>query len=463
MENKTIQGYNWGFTVKKYDENKIETIKNMVKNDTKTFREMAFQSNIENGEKILRGAIRTNKIRLETLNNKITIEGMEIYQKTMAKGEKIENVVFVGENYDTETKIRYRTEEETTEQNKTQKAVAEIKEGKKGKDELIRDNAEVVMNKGVQFEKIYKSNMKNRTGKTKTIIYFGALEEHIDEIKKKYSEDEEEFYVVQQGRKGEVWFDNYDQEKITILMDYSGYMDIRVLTQMMGKGKMQVNVKGSSVKYNSEYLLIFCTSFKNMMMNWYPNASSTQIVNLLGKIDEAYKVDIDYNINDKMESIKKAIGNHKKIISEEQKNDDNDEEIIKNSIKQTRIMNKSKMEKEMEKNEIEVVKKEIKNAERAIQNTNLMLGHKKAEKIGKEIDEMMERGMQNDEIQMEIETNNEIERRNVNVVKSMIMAKKNKKKMHERANDICGDKNKARTEISKENGRDGYIGSDDEE
>src|SRR6478609_471488 len=208
--------------------------------------------------------------------------------------------------------------------------------------------------------------MKERTKKTKTIIKYGALDEHIEEIKKKYSEKEEEFYTVQQGRKGEVWFDGYDQEKITMVTEYNGNIDIRLITQMMGKGKLNVNVKGSTVKFNSEYLLIFCTSFKSMMLNWYPNASSAEMVNMMGKIDEAYIINIEGNIKEKMESIKSAITKHKKIIGETETEDD--EEVIEKSIKQVKIQNKNKMEKKKKiKKRVEKkekYKKEIKKKER---------------------------------------------------------------------------------------------------
>src|SRR6478609_1191399 len=289
--------------------------------------------------------------------------------------------------------------------------------------------------------------MKERTKKTKTIIYYGALDEHIEEIKKKYSEKEEEFYTVQQGRKGEVWFDGYDQEKITMVTEYNGNIDIRLITQMMGKGKLNVNVKGSTVKFNSEYLLIFCTSFKSMMLNWYPNASSAEMVNMMGKIDEAYIVDIEGNIKEKMESIKSAITKHKKIIGETETEDD--EEVIEKSIKQVKIQNKNKMEKEQEKNELAVIKKEIKNANRMVENTKIIFGVEKTEKYMKEIEEMEGKGMEEEEVKKEMIKKNGISKIDETIMKSLVTAKMTAKKKQERLKEICTDKYKAKMEMEE--------------
>src|SRR6478609_8001759 len=145
METKTIQGHCWSFTVKNYNEETIENMKKMAQEDPETYREMAFQSSKSGeGEKIITGMMRTKKIRIEALKKKKKIEGIEIKKKKMIKNNK---------------------------------------SGKK-KEEIIKNNADMVLNKGVQFERIYKNNMKERTKKTKTIIYYGALDEHIEEIKK---------------------------------------------------------------------------------------------------------------------------------------------------------------------------------------------------------------------------------------------------------------------------------------
>src|SRR6478609_8455540 len=165
METKTIQGHCWSFTVKNYNEETIENMKKMAQEDPETYREMAFQSSKSGeGEKIITGMMRTKKIRIEALKKKIKIEGIEIKQETIGKGEKVENKAYEKEK-------------------KKEKMITDIKSGKK-KEEIIKNNADMVLNKGVQFERIYKNNMKERTKKTKTIIYYGALDEHIEEIKK---------------------------------------------------------------------------------------------------------------------------------------------------------------------------------------------------------------------------------------------------------------------------------------
>lgn len=435
--------------MKNYNEETIENMKKMAQEDPETYREMAFQSSKSGeGEKIITGMMRTKKIRIEALKKKIKIEGIEIKQETIGKGEKVENKAFEKEKYDEEEKIKYTTNTREGKQTKTEKMITDIKSGKK-KEEIIKNNADMVLNKGVQFERIYKNNMKERTKKTKTIIYYGALDEHIEEIKKKYSEKEEEFYTVQQGRKGEVWFDGYDQEKITMVTEYNGNIDIRLITQMMGKGKLNVNVKGSTVKFNSEYLLIFCTSFKSMMLNWYPNASSAEMVNMMGKIDEAYIVDIEGNIKEKMESIKSAITKHKKIIGETETEDD--EEVIEKSIKQVKIQNKNKMEKEQEKNELAVIKKEIKNANRMVENTKIIFGVEKTEKYMKEIEEMEGKGMEEEEVKKEMIKKNGISKIDETIMKSLVTAKMTAKKKQERLKEICTDKYKAKMEMEEIN------------
>jgi hypothetical protein len=89
------------------------------------------------------------------------------------------------------------------------------------------------------------------TGKTRSVYdYFGN----------------ENVYDVPRPNGGNVWFDNYNGQRVVLLDDFYGWLPLHFLLKIADRYAMQVPCKGGFRNFNPEYL---CITSNSEWTNWY--------------------------------------------------------------------------------------------------------------------------------------------------------------------------------------------------
>lgn len=127
----------------------------------------------------------------------------------------------------------------------------------------------------------YRINKKHkRCDWTKTLTIWGPTgtgkSHRAHRMAKELDEDYGTMMVQEKGRA--VWADGCENAKVIVLEDFEGEIPLGVLKQMLDKYPCRVPVKGGSMIWNAQQMII--TSNKNPR-DWYPNVHNDQDDNYL--------------------------------------------------------------------------------------------------------------------------------------------------------------------------------------
>lgn len=167
--------------------------------------------------------------------------------------------------------------------------IKEMVEQKKTLEEILDEHPSTFIRYYKGIEKAISVKQKHRT--TKPTVYWYWGESGSGKTRTAVSNTPDSYYIKDETQ----WWDGYTQQDTIIIDDYDASIPFRSFLRLLDRNRYNGQVKGSTVKINSPYIIITCDRPPQSLYRKYKPFELSQLLRRIDKIRQ-FKIILPDNI-----------------------------------------------------------------------------------------------------------------------------------------------------------------------